>query len=172
MIVFDLKCDNAHVFEAWFGSSAGYEEQKERGLVECPTCGSTNVSKAIMAPNVGAKSNQKSVSSSDIAPLTEAGPAVPVAAPAPTPTVSKPMPEMIPAELQEAAEKFIDGMRKHVQDNCDYVGNEFAEEARKIHYGESEERGIYGEATADETAELLEEGVEILPLPGARRTDA
>jgi len=170
MIVFDLKCDNAHVFEAWFGSSAGYEEQKERGLVECPTCGSTDISKAIMAPNVGAKSNQKSMSLLDVAPLADVEPAAPVAAPAPT--VSKQAPETIPAELQEAAEKFIDGMRKHVQDNCDYVGNEFAEEARKIHYGESEERGIFGEATADETAELLEEGVEILPLPGVRRTDA
>ena len=172
MIVFDLKCENTHVFEAWFGSSAGYEEQKERGLVECPTCGSKNISKAIMAPNVGAKSNQKSSSLPDIGAAVEAVPTTSEVAPAPSPTVSKPVPETIPAELQDAAEKFIDGMRKHVQDNCDYVGNEFAEEARKIHYGEADERGIYGEATADETAELLEEGVEILPLPGVRPTDA
>ena len=168
MIVFDLKCSKSHVFEAWFSSSGAYEEQRAAGLVECPTCGSSDVSKAVMAPNVGAKSNQTVA-----IPIPQpADTSATASAPSVPESVATAIPEQMPAELKEAAQKFMDGMRKHVETNCDYVGNEFAEEARKIHYGEADERGIYGEASADETAELLEEGIEILPIPGVRRTDA
>lgn len=150
MIVFDLKCPHSHTFEAWFRSSADYETQREQGVVECPFCGSKEISKALMAPNVAAKSNSK--------------PAAPRAA------TNSQDPKV--QELAAQAQALFQKVREHVEDTCDYVGNDFAEEARKIHYGESEERGIYGESTAEETQELLDEGVEIMPLPVARRSDA
>ncbi|NVJ97268.1 MAG: DUF1178 family protein [Alphaproteobacteria bacterium] len=153
MIVFDLKCTLDHRFEAWFRSSSAYEEQKAAGLVECPHCGSVDISKAPMAPNVAAKGNQKVE-------------AVPVAA-----SSAKSM-DPKAAELAAEARKLFSRLRTHVEETCDYVGDNFAEEARKIHYGETEERGIYGESTVEETKALLDEGVEILPLPGQGRKDA
>ncbi|MEO0412700.1 MAG: DUF1178 family protein [Pseudomonadota bacterium] len=170
MIAFDLKCDKHHVFEAWFGSSADYESQVSRGLIACPICDSTSVTKAIMAPNIGRKSNQPKA----------VAPAVPAeVAPSPTPAaepakasvpVAKPGPEL-PAEVTEKLTTMMTQLRKKVEENCDYVGKEFAEEARKIHYGETEERGIYGEASLEEAEELYEEGIDIaaLPLPGKPR---
>ncbi len=150
MIVFDLKCAEHHTFEAWFRSSADYETQQEQGIVECPFCGSKEISKALMAPNVAAKSNTKPVS---------------------TPTVTNSQDPKV-QEMTSQAQEVLEKVRAHVEDTCDNVGKDFAEEARKIHYGESEERGIYGESTPEETKELLDEGVEILPIPGLRRTDA
>lgn len=141
------------MFEAWFRSSSAYEDQKAAGLVECPHCGSTEVSKAPMAPNVAAKGNTKTD---------------------PAPAVANSVKSVDPkaAELAAEAQKLFSKLRNHVEETCDYVGDKFAEEARKIHYGESEERGIYGESTAEETKELLDEGVEIMPLPGMGRKDA
>ncbi|UTW55741.1 DUF1178 family protein [Kordiimonas sp. SCSIO 12610] len=169
MIVFDLKCNNDHKFEAWFQSSNAFMEQQQKGIVECPFCGSSDVQKAIMAPNVAAKSNQKPEASpkpsSEVSQSTYKGSSKSVAA------TTSPKVE-IPKELAEAAQEFAKTVKKHVEDNCDYVGKEFAEEARKIHYGETTERGIYGEASADETAELIEEGIDILPIPIAPKTDA
>lgn len=150
MIVFDLKCSANHRFEAWFRSSSAYEEQKGVGLVECPHCGSNDVSKALMAPNVASKGNQKSEMAS-------------VAARAGDPKLQ---------EVVAEAQKVLAKLKNHVEANCDYVGDKFADEARKIHYGEAEERGIYGESTLQEAKELLEEGVEVMPLPGLGRKDA
>ncbi|MEM7569920.1 MAG: DUF1178 family protein [Pseudomonadota bacterium] len=168
MIAFDLKCANNHVFEAWFGSSSDYEKQCQAKLISCPICDNTDISKAIMAPNVGRKSNQggakpKEVTGEVIAP---AAPAAPMPAPEPTQPVPvvRPSPEL-PAQVQEQITEVLTEFRKKVEENCDYVGNEFAEEARKIHYGEADERGIYGEATLDEAEELYEEGIEIAALP-------
>lgn len=149
MIVFDLKCAEHHTFEAWFRSSADYEAQREQGIVECPFCGSKEISKALMAPNVAAKGNTKSVT---------------------VPTVTNSQDPKV-QEMAAQAREVLEKVRSHVEDTCDYVGNDFAEEARKIHYGESDQRGIYGESTAEETKGLLDEGIEILPLPSARRTD-
>lgn len=153
MIVFDLKCSEDHQFEAWFRSSSAYEDQKAAGLVECPHCGSNDVKKAPMAPNVAAKGNTK----------VDPAPAAPVAAKSADPKTT---------ELAAQAQELFSKLRNHVEDTCDYVGDKFAEEARKIHYGESEERGIYGESTVEETKALLDEGVEIMPLPGLGRKDA
>lgn len=161
MIAFDLRCDNAHVFEAWFGSSADYEDQRERNLIACPICGSVHVTKAIMAPNVGRKTNQSSP-----APVkTQEAPNSPEPS-APIP-VAKPAPKM-PSDVSEKLTAMMTELRTKVEEHCDYVGKDFAEEARKIHYGEAEERGIYGEASLEEAAELHEEGIDIaaLPLPG------
>lgn len=167
MIVFDLKCEHGHQFEAWFRSSSAYEDQKLAGHVSCPYCESTDITKAPMAPNIGAKSNQKA----DPMPEAPAAPApvAPVAAPTP---VAGNQPDGKLGELVEAAEKVLAEVRTHVKENCDYVGDNFAEEARKIHYGESEERGIYGESTKEETVELMEEGIDVLPLPMPRPTDS
>ncbi len=150
MIVFDLKCPENHRFEAWFKSSSAYEEQLAAGIVECPYCGSTEVSKAPMAPNVAAKGNTRAetapmVHTKDDAKLNE---------------------------LVAEAQKVFAKLRNHVEMNCDYVGDQFAEEARKIHYGEADDRGIYGESTLEETKALLEEGIEIMPLPGSSRKNA
>lgn len=167
MIAFDLKCQSAHVFEAWFGTSADYEDQKARGLLTCPMCGDPHITKAIMAPNVARKGNQPSVT-----------PATPPQTPepnSPAPVAAKPdVPAALPGPdlPQETAEKLFTAMeqiREVVEKNCDYVGKDFAEEARKIHYGESDERGIYGEASQDEAEELIDEGIEIAALPYVRK---
>lgn len=157
MILFDLKCHMGHVFEAWFNSTKAYDGQVERGTIECPVCGSNDVEKAVMAPNVGKKSNQKKTSR----------------APA------KFEPESLgygtlPPDLQGELEDVLEKVREHVEENCDYVGKSFTEEARSMHYGEKPERGIYGEASFEDSVELMEEGIEVFPLPGIKkpRTDA
>lgn len=169
MIVFDLKCDLGHQFEAWFKSSSAYEDQLAAGHVTCPFCDSPDISKAPMAPNVSAKGNQRS----EVQPSEQSAPVLPG-----KPDIAEAVlsgtgdPKL--AELAEEAQKVFKKLKTHVEENCDYVGDKFADEARKIHYGESEERGIYGESTKEETIELLEEGIEIMPLPGTptRRSDA
>jgi len=144
MIVFDLRCGHSHVFEAWFGSSDDYEGQRARGLVACPICGDSDVAKAAMAPAVPAKGNRASVAKPGTAPQ---------------PVAAHP-PEMVKAMLAAMAE-----VQAKVEANCDYVGDRFADEARAIHHGESESRGIYGEATAEQAVALKEEGIEVAALP-------
>lgn len=155
MIVFDLRCAQAHVFEAWFGSSADYEAQRERGLVACPLCGDTAVEKAVMAPAVAPKGNQRRA------------PASPATTPS-SPLAAHP-PEAVKAMLAALAE-----VQAKVEANCDYVGERFADEARAIHHGETESRGIYGEATLEQAAALRDEGIDVAPLPfrPKRNTDA
>ena len=148
MIRYQLQCDKDHGFEAWFNNSAAYEKQVKRKLVTCPECGSTKVSKAIMAPNVGVKANKKTDLTVPTKPSNNSAPVDPKVAAA-------------QQEIMTAMRK----LRKVVEENSEYVGPRFAEEARKIHYKEAEEKGIYGEASASDVKELLEEGVEIHPLP-------
>ncbi len=177
MIVFDLKCELNHQFESWFRSSTAYQEQCDAGLVECPYCGSTSITKALMAPNVATKGNQKpDLPAAAVVPATRpAGTEVAahMGATAPLPSVgaaSSPSPEL--KALAEKAAAAMAKLQAHVEKNCENVGDNFAEEARKIHYGEAEERGIYGESSLEEAEELLEEGIDIMPLPGTRPTDA
>ncbi len=161
MIVFDLICGNGHKFEAWFRSSESYGQQKDADKIACPVCNDYAVEKAVMAPNIKPSSRR-----------TAAGPQHEIQ------TVASPiddkalpvLPDHIEAQLSEAVGKVKD----HLEKNCDYVGDKFPEEARKIHYGESEKRSIYGEASLAESADLTEEGIEVVPLPfiGAKRTDA
>lgn len=139
MIKYSLICDQDHEFEAWFGSSDDYDKQRKRGFVECPICGSIKVEKSLMAPGVAGtkKSSDGSV-----------------------PMAAMPQPN-IPAEMMEQLRK----IKKHVESNAENVGDRFPEEARKIHYGEAEERGIYGKASLEEAANLAEEGVNVMPIP-------
>jgi hypothetical protein len=133
MIKYALICDREHAFEGWFGSSADYDSQAERGLLECPVCGSAGVHKQIMAPAV---SGTKAKGEPDVAPQMR-------------------------SMMMEAMGK----VRAHVEENFDYVGDAYAREARDIHEGKSEERGIYGEATPGEVKKLVEDGVPVAPLP-------
>jgi hypothetical protein len=142
VIVFDLACEAGHVFEAWFGSSGDYDDQRARGLVACPICGAENVAKAVMAPNVGAKGNSSS-----------SAPAVAMRGGAPAPAEMKAMLAM----LAKAQAKVLEG--------SEHVGKRFAREARAIHDGDAAERPIHGQATAEEARGLIEDGVQVAPLP-------
>ena len=145
MIVFDLACNNAgHIFEIWFGSSADYEDQKARGLVMCPYCGSTDVDKAVMAPNVAPKGNQRSEPSA-VAPI-------PAAANVPSPEAFKAM----VSKLAEVQARMLEG--------SDSVGSRFADEARSMHLGEQESRPIHGQTSPEEARALIDEGVPVAPL--------
>lgn len=137
MIRYALLCEADHSFEAWFSTSADYDVQAERGLVECPFCASRAVRKAIMAPAV--TGTKRTTGASE--------PALPGAE-------SRTM-------VMEALRK----VRAHVEEHFDYVGDAFAREARAIHEGESENRSIYGEATPEEVRGLREDGVAVAPLP-------
>lgn len=137
MIKYALACEHDHPFEAWFGTSSDYDDQAGRGLVECPYCASSIVRKQIMAPAVAGTKNR---GGGDLS-----------------------IPPQAKAMMMEAMGK----VRKHVEDNFDYVGDRFAREARDIHEGKSEERGIFGEATPTEVRALKEDGVPVAPLPPA-----
>jgi len=149
MIVFDLLCKDAgHVFEIWFGSSADYEEQRARGLVVCPYCGSGDVDKAVMAPNVAAKGNRRG----------ETLPAAPSPAAAGATNIPPPQEfKAMVAKLAEVQAKMLEG--------SEYVGAKFADEARSMHHGEQEARTIHGQTTAAEAQALIEEGLPVAPLP-------
>ena len=133
MILYSLRCEAEHEFEAWFRDGATYDAQAEAGEIACPHCGSTEIGKAPMAPRVARKA-------------------------------AEPSPAQIRRMLQQ--------VRQHVETNCDYVGDKFAEEARAMHEGKSERRGIYGEASDAEHQELAEEGIEVHRIPWVPPNDA
>lgn len=146
MIKYALACEQAHSFESWFPSSDSYETQHARGLVTCPVCGSAKVEKALMAPQVARKDRR-----AQAAPVSNEA-----AGPEQVAMVS-------PAEKELRAR--IRELREELMKTADPVGDRFAEEARKIHYGETEFRSIYGQATPEEAKELAEEGIAFHSLP-------
>ena len=163
MIHYQLHCGQDHDFDGWFANSSGFEEQQARGLIACPHCGNTDVRRALMAPAIGKKGN----ATAQAEPVDETGEAgLPAAVPPSVPVV---MPDPV---LSDQMIEMIHKVRAEVEKNCDYVGSEFAEEARKIHYGEADARGIYGETTLDEAQELVEEGIDVTALPFVPRTDS
>jgi len=149
MIRYNLRCEKGHAFESWFQSSTAYESQEKRKLVNCPACGSVKVERAIMAPQIVSKKGR------DIAAPTPA-PVAEAAAPASTP--------LLMAQERELRAKLKE-LRDHIVKNADNVGERFPNEARKMHYGDIEHRPIYGEASPDEARALIDEGVEVSPLP-------
>jgi hypothetical protein len=163
MIRYALVCERGHAFESWFQNSAAYEQQVKRALVLCPVCNSIRVEKAIMAPRLlGARKRDEAAKAvtADEAAAAPASPQVPAPQPAaPTPLA------MMSSQEREFRKKLKE-LREHLTQNADYVGQKFPEEARKMHYGETERRSIYGEASADQAKELHEEGIEFHPLPG------
>ena len=138
MITYNLACADGHEFQGWFKDSSAYDLQEADGVLVCPVCGDAHVKKAIMAPSV-------------VTSVTKAK--------------GKNMPAATPAIDSQTAKRFIAGFRKYIEEHADYVGPKFPEEARKIHYGETEERPIYGESTLSEARELIEEGIEVAPMP-------
>jgi len=140
VIVFDLKCGGGHVFEAWFGSSAAYAEQQAAGLVACPLCGSGDVAKAVMAPNIAAKGNQRA--------------ATPATAPSDAP----------PSEVIKAAMEMLASAQAKMLEKSQWVGTAFADKARAMHLGEEPSAQIHGQATPEQAQELVEEGVPVAPL--------
>ena len=144
MIHYQLRCSRDHEFEAWFRSSTSFDDQCKRGDIDCPVCGDRDVRKALMAPSLGANTRNG----------TDANPE---------------------QRARDVARQILDTagkLQKVVEDNFEYVGDDFADEARAIHDGEAEERGIYGEATVEETKDLDEEGIEIFKVPTLPRRDS
>ncbi|RDE05278.1 DUF1178 family protein [Sphingomonas aracearum] len=140
MIVFDLRCANGHVFEAWFASSAAFEEQRGRGLLCCAVCEDRAIGKAVMAPNVSAKGNTR-----DVAP--RAAPGAPM-----------------PPEVMKAAIQALAAAQARALETSEWVGRSFASRARAMHEGDETEAPIHGQATIAEAKALVEEGVPVAPL--------
>ncbi|MBR0652994.1 DUF1178 family protein [Roseomonas terrae] len=156
MIHYQLRCTSTaeeHEFDGWYKDSAAFETLVKAGLVDCPVCGGTRVERALMAPAIPKKGR----------PARNAVPAAPPAATEPqpiapqAPAAAGPMPAQVRAVLQR--------LRAEVEKNCDYVGTDFAEEARRMHRGDSERRGIFGEASDSEAEALRDEGIEVGRIP-------
>lgn len=140
MIRYDLICDKGHEFDGWFRDSEAFEKQIKRHLVACTYCGSEDITKQLMSPGIPAKSNRRPEASQT----------------------------MLAGTVDSRTQRLMQMMRevrKNVEENAEYVGDRFADEARKIHYAESEKRGIYGEAKPEDAKALIEEGIEVHPLP-------
>jgi hypothetical protein len=182
MILYNLRCHKDHVFETWFRDSAAYDSQSKAAVIECPVCGSKKVEKAIMAPHV-TKSAGRGRSRGEGAGIPTAAPtAAPVAPTSKTP-VSKAPVSGAPVsgatakalrEVEQSAKvrQALQELRRQVEETFDYVGPEFAEEARKIHYGETDERPIYGETSEEEAEALEEEGVSVSRIPWLPRENS
>ena len=165
MIRYELRCDQAHEFDGWFKDSAAFDKLAGAGFVECPHCGPTKVAKRLMAPAIPKKGRpaRNTKAEAPPAPVPEA----PAAPPSPPALPAAGLAAM-PAELRS----MLRHMRTEIEKNCDYVGADFAEEARKIHHGETEARGIFGEASEDEAEALREEGIEVARIPWVPPSDA
>ena len=153
MIHYELRCSQDHGFDGWFKDSAAFDKLAKRGMVECPHCGDTKVERALMRPAVAKRESLP-------APPPEPSPQAPVPA---TAAAGGKLPDHVRAMLQH--------LRAEVEKHCDYVGPQFADEARKMHRGESDKRGIYGEASPEQAEALADEGIEISHVPWVPRAD-
>jgi len=140
MILYELRCEAGHGFEAWFRNSDTYDTQVAAGEVNCPVCGTSTVQKALMAPAIAKRSAEAEGRRTHT--------------------------------TMADARRQLEALRRRIEENCEYVGDRFAEEARKIHYEEAEHRDIYGEATESEARELEEEGIGVARIPWVSRTDS
>ncbi len=150
MILYSLSCAKHHEFESWFRDSAAFDEQKARGLVACPVCGSAEVSKAIMAPALGRGTRKFEAEAAPVEAPSEAT-----------------QPVALMSEKEQALRAMLKAVREHVVTHSDYVGDDFAASARRMHEGEEEKRSIYGEASRDEIRALIEDEIEVMPLPNS-----
>jgi hypothetical protein len=150
MITFDLNCSNGHQFEGWFASSADFDAQKSSGLLACPTCNDGRIQKALSVPNVPRKGNQRSVSLPSVAAGAQT-------------KADGSASEAMPPAISELVQKLARA-QSEMLDKSQWVGGNFAETARAIHYGEEPDRLIHGETSSDEAKALVEEGVGIAPL--------
>jgi hypothetical protein len=174
MIVYELRCGSGHGFDAWFRNSDAYDQQRSANQISCPLCGDLKIAKAPMAPRIS-----KGGRSRTTATTVERSPAeYPAAAPGLSPPGSDQVrpnqagsDQLRPEHLRLVMSKIAE-LNRHITETCDYVGDSFPEEARKIHYGETPRREIYGEASPAEAAELQEEGIAIAAIPWLKRTDS
>lgn len=173
MKVLDLQCSHQHSFEGWFGSEGDFQNQLSRNLVQCPMCGSAEITKKLSAPRINfGKSADPSATTTKLDAKSEANAAASTSttststdvAVKPTQTQSKAKRPSLSPEAAEVMQAAWLEVAKHVIANTEDVGSSFASEARKIHYGEADERAIRGQATPDQTMELLEEGIEVMPM--------
>ena len=160
MIKYQLICDKSHEFEGWFGDSAAFESHQEAGLLTCPVCGSADVRRALMAPNLASPKTRKT----DLAEQQPSAQPEPQPQPQAPQQASAALPPAAARKMQELMSE-MRALQTKIREECRDVGNDFAEEARKIHYGEVEPEGIYGQATAKEREALDEEGIEIMDMP-------
>ncbi|WP_304849565.1 DUF1178 family protein [Reyranella sp.] len=156
MILYRLRCADGHEFDSWFKDSKTYERQEKKSLIGCAVCGSAKVERALMAPRIGKKGKDSTLPAVVEAPAAET-----TSAPSPEQQQIAALARQMPKELREA----LLAVRAEVEKNCEPVGDKFAEEARKIHYGESDKRGIYGQTSEEEAEALAEEGIEFGRLP-------
>jgi hypothetical protein len=175
MKVLDLQCSQQHSFEGWFGSEDDFQNQLARNLVQCPMCGSSDITKKLSAPrfNLGksaapsAETAAESKTTSKAETNTQTASAsteLAVKSPASSQTRQVAQRPNLPPEMAEVMQAAWLEVAKHVIANTEDVGSSFASEARKIHYGEADERAIRGQATPDQTMELLEEGIDVMPM--------
>jgi hypothetical protein len=157
MIHYQLRCAAGHEFDGWFKNSDGFEAQAASGFLSCPSCGSVEVERALMTPGIPRKGRE-------LVPLPAAVPAALPEGSAGLPAAGGVMPDSVRVALHK--------LREEVEKNCDYVGADFAEEARRIHHGETSPRGIYGESTDEEAEALEEEGISFARIPWAPRNDS
>jgi hypothetical protein len=150
MKVLNLQCQHQHVFEGWFASEDDYQSQRSTRLVQCPLCGDDQIHKMLSAPRLNLSTSRSDTSTELVSAEVHAVSVPALSAPA-----------VMPPEMQAAWLKMVQHVMAHTED----VGSQFADEARKMHYGETEERGIRGQVSAQETQALLEEGISVMPLP-------
>ncbi len=161
MICYQLRCSDGHQFEGWFRSGQEFDRQAAGGLVECPACGGREVERALMAPAVVGSAKRRRPAATNVSsePVAE-GEVIP---PGRTPSVA--------GELPAALRALLGRMREEIERKCENVGNEFADTALRMHRGEEEKRGIYGETTETEREILAEEGVEVARIPWIKRAE-
>ena len=169
MILYSLRCEGGHAFEAWFRSSADFDRQAEIGLIECVTCGSHAVTRGLMAPALVGQARAPTPGASETA--ASAAPSVQTAqSTSAAPSVSTRA--MAGAPMPDAMRALLSRMRSEIERHCEDVGRDFADEALRMHRGEVEHRGIYGEATETEREALADEGVEIARIPWLPRSES
>ena len=156
MIHYQLQCSQAHGFDGWFNDSASFDKQAERGLIECPDCGDTRIDRALMAP---------ALSKRDASPVAVQPPGPPTETPSATP--QKAATGRLPAHMLAVLQR----MRAEVEKNCDYVGPNFADQARAMHRGETEAKPIYGETSEEQAESLADEGIAVSKIPWVPRAD-
>lgn len=166
MIKYTLQCDDAHTFEGWFRNSGDFDSQCEKHLVACPVCGSTQVRKGLMAPAVSTARSRDALVNAARAEMQAQDAAARPDAPAAPQQAATQSSALLPKDLQQ--KEIVEALRlvrARIVENSENVGANFASEARKIHYGEAEERSIYGETTPKDAEALMEEGIAVFPLP-------
>jgi len=165
MIRYALVCEAGHEFEAWFAGSAAFTEQQKAGQLSCAVCGSFQVAKALMAPSLGSRDGEACPEPAAGMPQEGEGSAQGTDAAEAAPGEGGAVRVAAHTDKREELVGLLRKLRRHVTENAEYVGKRFPEEARKIHYGETDKRGIYGEASTEEARALAEEGIEFHPLP-------